>query len=42
MGRLRRKRMHKDTKDIRKKYRLRRKTKDILLYILLYSFELPC
>eukprot|EP00047_Mylnosiga_fluctuans_P011270 m.20358 g.20358 ORF g.20358 m.20358 type:complete len:64 (+) comp3523_c0_seq2:1752-1943(+) len=29
MGRLRRKRIHKNIKDIKKKYRTRRKTKDI-------------
>ena len=29
MGRLRRKRMHKNIKDIKKKYRTRRRTKDI-------------
>lgn len=29
MGRLRRKRMHKPTKDVKKKYRTRRRTKDL-------------
>ena len=29
MGRLRRKRVHKESKDIKKKYRTRRRTKDL-------------